>query len=594
MARRARSGGPVGSVGSAGSSDEEPARSLLAIFASYARLPELRPGEWVQSLFIRAGIPLGIALLYCLAGHRPLEGDPANVAGVLGSVAVAWVLHWYYARWRKGLGEKQLLLVRWAGTFIWLGVLIWLVVRALACMMSLEPQGRYGTWAELSAQYGATVTSAGVWGVLVFVALVRLVGMLWGRWRDKVEPTELFWWIDYLVTFAMRFLWGIVGLSACAAVSTMLTVGSGYEWPFLFVGPWWGGTILFLRQLADSGALGILLAAAVFRIVSARCRLGISVREKHRGVEDSLCIWGMHFLRVAEVLVYGVLAVGLVGSIIALINPVSGLSGSGWALAIAREFLPMALVLPVLGVVALRFAWLGYRRWRDAPLRARSTSKSSKRPFLLRAIVWLGAVAALAGLIFLIGNALRDMMTDVSHGAGPAAIVQMVWSAVAAGLKQPNLWGALAIVVWQIVVLILILIAGIIVLAIVLGADGGGGGGGGSLGGGSAGGGGGGGGSGASVLGGTQTVRDRYGRKLATVEDTGPFGTRVYDRWGRPIGRERASFDGSQRYEINGHDVRVRDSVFGSDKTVSVNGEREGRIRESASGNDPWFDDRWK
>ena len=601
--------GRTGVTGVAGNGPAAPPKSLLAAFASRARLPELRPGEWVQSLLIRIGIPVGIALLYYGAGHRSLEGDLANVAGVLASFSVAWVLHWYYARWRKALGARQFVLARWAGTFIWLGVLIWLGVRVAACLTALDPTGSLGTWEELSARYEAVVASAGVWGVLVLAALVRLVGLLWKRWLERAEPTEPLWWVDYLVTFALYFLRGLVALSVAAVASTLLAPGFGYA-P-LYDGPWWNGTLAFLRQLADAGALGMLLAAAAFRVVSARCHLAITVRERRRGAGDLLCIWGVRFLRVAEVLAYGALVVGLAGSIVALINPVAGLSGLQWANLIAREFLPTTLVLPVLGLVALRFAWLAYRWWRDAPVRAWSSaatsgsagsgsgaqrsvrpSKPPKRPFILRALVWLVATAVLVGLVFLIGLVLRDVALDVSRGVGPAAAVQIIRSAIVDGLEQPNIWGMLAVVVCQIIAALLVLVVGLVVLGIILGADGGGSSGGGAMGGGAAGGGGGG--AGASAVAGTQTLRDRYGRKLATVEDEGLFGTRVYDRWGRPIGKERASFDGGKRYEISGHDVRVRDAAFGSGKTVSVDGEREGRIHEGTSGNGPWFDDRWK
>ena len=587
----------------------EPPKSLLAVLFSAASLPKLRLGEWVESLLVRVGIPLALALLYYVWGRHPFVGDPANVAGTLGSIAVAWTLHWYYARWRKGLGAKQFRLVLGVGTIFWLGVLIWLAARAMTCVMSLDPTGRNGTWDVLWGQYSTAMAGAGVWGVLAFAALVRLVGMLWRRWRAQVEPTELLWWVDSLVTFALRFVWGVVALSACAVVWTLLD-GSWPQWAPLFEGPWWNGTLTFVCQLADAGALGVLLALAVACIVFARCQLALEVRRDLRGHGDQLVIWGGRLLRVAKAVVYGLLVIALAGTALALINP-AGPTWLAWTSSIVGAFLPASLVLPGFGVVALRFAWLAYQRWRDAPGRAWVKARASAssflvglgagassaipqkrpvRPFPLRALVWLAAAVAFAGLALLIGLALRDMIAQVAAGVGPASVISVAVSSVNAGLAQPNIWGLIAIVVGQIVIAIFVIVVGFIVLGMILGGGGGGGGGGGAA----AGGGGGGGGAGFGSSSSEETLRDRYGRKLATVDRDDLFGTRVYDRWGRPIGRERVSFDGSERYEINGHDVRVRDATFGSDKTVSVDGERTGRIHDDSSDGGPWYDDRWK
>ena len=434
----------------------------------------------------RVGIPVAFAVLYYVITRWPVGGDPANVAGVMDMVAAGLAAHWYYAQWRKGLGAKQFRLARWAGTFIWLGVFIWIAVQFVACMMSIGLTRSYGSWAELSASYMAALTSAGVWGVLVFAALVRLVEKLWEWQRERLEPTEALWWADYLVTFAVYFLRVLVALSVAAVVSTLLAPGFGYH--VLYEGSWLNGTLVFLRQLAEAGTLTMLLLAAAFRMVSARCRLWIEVREKREGVGDLVCMWGKRLLRVVEVLAYGTFALGLIGSVVALIYPEAGPTGFGWAMLIAQGFLPTSLVLPVLGIVALCYAWLAYRWWRDAPGRAWSMaaasgpvfsrpSKPPKRPFILRALVWLLAATALAGLVFLVLLALNDMLLAVKYGVGPAAVAQAICSSVSAGLAEPNIWGMLAIVVWQIVVIIAILIVGLIVLGLFLGGDGAGGGG---------------------------------------------------------------------------------------------------------------------
>lgn len=81
-------------------------------------------------------------------------------------------------------------------------------------------------------------------------------------------------------------------------------------------------------------------------------------------------------------------------------------------------------------------------------------------------------------------------------------------------------------------------------------------------------------------------MRDRYGRKLATIEesDSPLFRTRVTDRYGRTIGHVDEGLFGDPRVTIDDDEYRVCGAVLGSDRIVSKNGEDIGRIERDDDG----------
>lgn len=261
---------------------------------------------------------------------------------------------------------------------------------------------------------------------------------------------------------------------------------------------------------------------------------------------------------------------------ISLVNPATGpglrhtgpllmsLSGGGFAL-------PMAIV----AFIVIQALLAVEERWNDA-----TRGEHGCLNGLAKLVLYVG-VAVCAGLVI-----YGIVMAQTRYNA-----LGLLATQVTDGFAMPTLWTFLVQVIARTVYIIVAACIGLALLIFFLSAllsgDGGGGGGGGGYGGGSGGGGSvsAGGGSGSKV----QTVNDRYGRRLASIEDEGIFGTTVRDRHGAKIGTVRTGLDGRKHVNVGNDEYQVRDSLFGNDKIVSKNGEDIGRIGESG-----WGDDRFR
>lgn len=599
--------------------DAEPSQSGAAPQTDSApRKPLVHPhvsaGDWAKSLFLRAGVPLAFAALCLFLSSKDPAAFPLGIAQsilvVAGLFALWWVAHWRYALWRKAnADDERSLPIAIAGrTASWL---------LLAFIYTL-----FGVFALPGAVEGA-IASPGLfleegWGLfwrcgalpaIALMGAVRIASCLYRRWAATQEASEALWWIDAAARAVLVVLHivGVVGIVVCASLhepTLCLLSRSGLYGSVVYPeldGSWLDEFASALGQLAAADVWLLVIVALAVNIVWRRFALWREVRfeierneieeRRQRGEGRGLTYKNLHgkkdqarevpsvrtYLtrRIASVVSgfgWAALAIAALAAVLSLVNPATG-SGLAHVVPLASSVVFASPALPAAAVafVAIQALWAVEQWWWEATAQSHWFLNG-----LAKLVLYVGVAACALGVLYALGQALA-----VNH-VFDAIVVQM-----SMGLLAPTVWTLVAQVAAQTAIYVLIVVAVIVVAALLIagwaGGDSGSGGGGGV-------GGGAGGSAGAGFGGGSsskrQSVNDRYGRRLVSVEDEGIFGTAVRDRHGVKIGTAHEGFDGNTHVRIGDDEYQVRDALFGNDRIVSKNGEDVGRISESGSGDD--------
>lgn len=582
------------------------------------RSPSIPASAWVKSIIIRVGIPAAIvALSVGISNSQPNQLPPAMIpyiAAIVALFALGWIAHWFYAQWRKANEGNErskpiISICRAAGTMLLLYLFTLVCALGLPALAPTDPKSATDTLAwgwEIFWQSGMPLAIA-------LMAAVRLIDYGYNRLMARMEATEALWWIDAAARAVLTVLHIVAVLGVVIAVCLnypmmhLLSVSGLYSTENIgyvtLEGPWLDELRAALGQLVSAGAWTLIVIALVANAVWRRLILWRDVRveaEKQeikaraeRGESRGLMYkawWGGKeqanevpsvgtylALRASSIVAgfsWAALAIAIVAVGISLVNPTTG-SGFSHIVPLMQAILTASPALPIAaGAFIVVEALLAVeQRWNDATAQSHGCLHPIAKLFLY------AGLAACIGLV-LYAIAMAQMKYDAL-----GTIAQQA----ASGLAAPTIWTFVMQVALQ--TAFYVLVAGVVLFILIeLIAGGGAGstsgaGGGGGYGGGSVG-------AGSSSFGSSpkaQTVNDRYGRKLASVEDEGIFGTTtIRDRHGAKMGTARESFDGSTHVRIGDDEYQVRDALFSDDKIVSKDGEEVGRIRESG-----WGDDRF-
>lgn len=580
-------------------------------------------GEWAKSILLRVGVPAAL-IAFLLYSSRYEMGSLAWLQKVgivvsLACFAAWWLVHWYFAIWRKSNADND----RSAPIVTVCRAVLALALLFIACIVAvsvsganlLSPTGDVGSPLAIIASAWGTFWESGMLPAVALFAAVRLASCFYKRWAAGFEATETLWWIDAAAracSIALHII-AVLGLvvAACKFSPLLLALamsglyGGDVVFYVALEGSWAAELAAALGQLAAADAWWVLAIALVVNTVWRRFCLWRDVSseaEKQRlkqertnapastgaGSEENAKVPALrtYLLRRVSVVVavtgWVVLAFAVVAVFLSLVNPASG-PGLGLIgpLMVSVFGVDTALPMAVIAFIVIQALLAVEERWNDAT-RARHGCLNG-----LAKLVLYASEVGLAGQV-IYGIVLAQGRYDT---------LGLVMGQVTGGFANPTLWTFLAQVVARTVFIVVVACLGLALLIFVLSAlAGGGGGSSGGSGGGGYGGGSGGGGGGAFAGGGfggsgskVQTVNDRYGRRLASVADEGIFGTAVRDRYGGKIGEVTTNWDGSTRVRVGNDEYRVRDAAFGSDKIVSKDGEDIGRVSESG-----WGDDRFR
>lgn len=562
--------------------------------------PHIPVKDAVWAVVLRLGLPVALACALTYgAPVGPLVAT-THAIGFAAAVGVVWLAHWYYARWRGGSGQDHPHAVTVLRTILccvammlaaelvarcWFVAQYWFVAWTF---LSGTPE-LAAAWLAVRGMIIGGFLSTGLPATMPLIPAARLLDRLYRNLSARWEPSEATWWVDSVagVVRIALYVFAILSLSASALMLYIRLTGG---WTLWFEGSWTDGIAALVSQLSVSGMIGTLALWAVCAVVLDRLDLAVETgrrRDEGRGV---VWYWGECALHATRLLAYAWFVVASLCRLVYLMYPDAAV-GAMLPVAVRSAVFSPAVVGAAACAYATAYGWRAYRRWRDAPMLAWVESKGrgdrpDPRPMGIRCAAWLARLAAIGAVAALLVVGLWQALADGSLRSA----MGLVWMAVGGAVARPNYWGMVVIVVAAAVAVVLGLA---VVLAVMSGGGGGAAGSGAAVGGAVAGGGasgdacGGIGGAASFGSGGrSTTVRDRYGRRLATIEesDSPLFCTRVTDRYGRTIGHVDEGLFGDPRVTIDDDEYRVRDAVLGSDRIVSKNGEDIGRIERDGDG----------
>lgn len=565
--------------------------------------PRIATKDMVLAAVIRIGLP--VALACALTYGAPIGPVVAatHAVGFAVALGAAWLAHWYFAQWRDASGREHPHMVTVLRVVLFCAAMmlaaefaarVWFVA-GTASMASFGASDSAAAWASTR---GAVVGGFLATGLLATVPLIPVVRLLDGLYRSlsaRWEPSEAMWWVDAAAGVVRVALYGFAVLSLSAS-ALMLYIRLTGGWTLWFEGGWIDGIAVLVSQLIASGMIGTLVLWAVCAVVLDRLDLAVETGRRRDEGRDAVWYWSECALHAARLLAYAWFVVASLCRLVYLMYP-DGAVGAMLPVAVRSAVFSPAVVGAVACAYLTAYGWRAYRRWRDAPMLAWIESKGrgdrpDPRPADIRCAAWLARLVAIGAVAALLVAGLWQALADGSLRSA----MGLVWMAVGGAVARPNYWGMVVIVAAAAAAVVLGLA---VVLAVM---SGGGGGAAGSVGAGA-----GAAGSGAAIGGAvadggasgdaggaasfgsggrSTTVRDRYGRKLATIEesDSPLFRTRVTDRYGRTIGHVDEGLFGDPRVTIDDDEYRVRDAVLGADRIVSKNGEDIGRIERDDDG----------
>lgn len=579
--------------------------------------PDLTVGPAIKAALIR-GLVCAVfpALMMWPVVTGYLRGDSGytllayDLAIVFGMLFICWMLHWFFAAWRKPNADNPR-----AVPIICLGRFV--VTAGALVVIALAGELVGLITAEVGEDPGALllhgVSSLTSSGMVVAVAIpyaIHALHSFWKRWVTTMEPTEALWWMDAVermvcvVAYAISAvlimaasllwvpLWGLVRFVPFIDASSI---------PGFVEGTWPSVGIAMLQQTAASGVLTVVVVMLIVRTLWSRVKLWLDVRadwgqKQHQAREEARKAAGDSQLPtpyvpelrdalirnvggICVVVAYLVLAVALALAVIAL--TAQGAVGVTWSMLWGYVWsallttspitpfasVPLAVVLAVIvgGCDALE------RHWYEAG--------GLKHGFIhgcVRLCVYAGYLAAVAAM----GAAVVSAQMQTGF-------IGVLTQCFQAGLASVGAWASivrfLASFIFAVLIICLIVVVGGFFLLALLGgageeaASGAGAGGGGGY---------------TSSFGSSssskrQTVNDRYGRKLVEIDDSSLFGqTVVRDRHGNKVGTVRDGWDGATHVQVGDEEYRVRDATFSNDKIIEKDGKEVGRVRESSWGDD--------
>lgn len=549
--------------------------------------PEMSVGTWVKALLLRIGLPAVFAAVFWRSSISPHAGDlrPAVEGLALVSVcfAVWWVLHWVYACWRDANAgnERSGPVVTacravFALLFLYLVSLFGMVMGGSTLGMASESLG-----ALLGAALGQLLASGLVFAVALLAA-VRIASRCFQSWTARREPTEQLWWTDAVGRAALVILHLVAAVGLLVAFCKFTPLMIVMEQSGLFssdtvtyvalTGSWLQEFASALGQLASSGMLLVVVAALAIRIAFKRFRLWSELKFEQEKQRVEVPRTRFYLLKRALPLLSGIgwvlLILALIAAMLSLVDHSAGMPLMYLSLFLSALFTPSpALPLALVAFVAAQALFGAVEHWNDATANRHGFLNGLTR-FLLYAVMAACALLVLYAIV------------DVQYSYH---LFDLVSERMQVSTYVPTVWTFLMQVALRTSYLMFVVIVVLAIICLVIAAfvDGGGGGGGAT-----AGGGGGGAYAGSSFGSGgssskKQTVNDRYGRKLLSIEDEGILGTTVRDRYGNKVGDAHEGILGTQHVRIGDDTYEVTDGILGT-KNVSKDGRTIGYIDEDS------------
>lgn len=580
--------------------------------------------DWLKAIAMRTLVPVGIAGLLFLITPDRYSFTRLGLFILAGAIALWLVFYWYSKQWEDANRHTDAGLVVSALCRAHILILLYAISVICSCFMAGAQTGGTQMVSPVSilSHAWAMLTRSGLMQTAVLFIAIGVASSLYTRWAKGMESTEALWWLNAVVRIIRVFLYGFVLMGLLVALNkfdpTYFILSQGDAMSQIAgasraLAPWLPSTIAMAQQLASVDAIQIMLAMLAVSVLQNRLHAWCEAAKKKAdadalnadsdnagsalpGVAPALIDRVSSIVSVAALVI---LTAMLFFSIFSLVNlgatQVDFFSVIWTALFESSDSLYIAAALLIAGRALQCVVGI----WHEAT--------GNKHGFVnsLAKLISYAMVLASAGFA-LHALSMAEMETRCfselpnQMGAAVEAATPSLWAFYITELSR----------FWGIIVFALIVLAIVVIVALLDAREGssshipysyssyggygtsysgygtnyGGYGGSSGFGGGSRYGGGGSGMSGGSFWGGSSSsstqINDKYGRKIAEVDNPGLIGqTVVRDKHGARVGTvQEGLFGGPTRVSIGDDQYQVRDALFGSDKIVTKDGKEVGRI----------------